>query len=109
MKKERQLRVIKGELDKTDYISLKVNEGVEITPEMQEMLDMRIAWRKTYNNTEKELKELKEQINELKVRYSKLGKDVLLDKMELRKKFFDESCKKANNALELFKKYYKER
>lgn len=107
MKKERQLRVIKGELNKTDYISLKVNEGVEITPEMQEMLDMRIAWRKTYNNTERELKELKKQIDELKVQYSKLGKDVLLDSMELRKKFFNESCEKANNALELFKEYYK--
>ena len=55
MKKEAKMRALKTELANTDYVTLKVSEGVEITPEIQEKLDARAWWRKLYNEHEAEI------------------------------------------------------
>lgn len=107
MKKEAKLRALKAELVNTDYVTLKMSEGVEVTPAVQETLDARAWWRKLYNEIEAELNVIYEDINKLKVQYSILGEDVLLDNMSLRKKFFLESCNKANKNLQKFIDYYK--
>lgn len=108
MKKEAKLRALKAELVNTDYVTLKMSEGVEVTPAVQETLDARAWWRKLYNEVEAELNVIYEDINKLKVQYSVLGEDVLLDNISLRKKFFLESCRKANNNFQEFVNYYKE-
>lgn len=106
MKKEARLRQLQAELSKTDYVSIKASEGVEITPEMQEVIEARAWWRKLYNEAEVELNAAYKAIDELKVKYSPLGEDILLDNISLRKKFFLESCRKANANLNEFKEYY---
>lgn len=107
MKKEAKMRALKTELANTDYVTLKVSEGVEITPEIQEKLDARVWWRKLYNEHEAEINVIYQNIDRLKVKYSPLGEDILLPPMELRKKFFLESCKKGNASLNKFKEYYR--
>ena len=107
MKKEAKLRALKYDLANTDYITLKVSEGVEITPEIQEKLDARAWWRSLYNEYEAELNVIYDNINKLKVKYSPLGEDILLDNISLRRKFFLESCRKANANLNKFKNYYR--
>lgn len=104
--KESKLRALKDNLSKTDYITLKVSEGIEITDTMQEILDSRKAWRKEFNEVEAELSYVYKTANDLKVKYSDIGEDVLLDSMGLRKKFFLESCKKGNANLNKFKEFY---
>ena len=106
MKKEARLRQLQAELSKTDYVSIKASEGVEITPEMQEVIEARAWWRELYNEAEAELNTVNETIRNLKVKHSPLGEDILLDNMELRKKFFLESCNKANSYLSKFKEFY---
>ena len=106
MKKEARLRQLQAELSKTDYVSIKASEGVEITPEMQEVIEARAWWRKLYNEAEVELNAAYKAIDELKVKHSPLGEDILLDNISLRKKFFLESCRKANANLNEFKEYY---
>lgn len=105
--KESKLRELKDNLSRTDYITLKVSEGIEITDTMQEILDSRKMWRKEFNEVEAELSNVYKTANDLKVKYSDIGEDVLLDSMGLRKKFFLESCKKGNANLNKFKEYYR--
>ena len=106
MKKEARLRQLKNELSNTDYVSIKASEGVEVTPEMQEVLDARAWWRQLYNEAEVELNAINYEIDRLKVKYSPLGEDILLDNMSLRKKFFEQACKDSNANLEAFKQFY---
>lgn len=107
LQKESKLRELKDNLSRTDYVTLKLSEGVEITDAMQEVIDSRKEWRKLYNEYEVELSDIYKKANDLKVKYSDMGEDVLLSMMELRKKFFDESCKKGNENLERFKEFYR--
>ena len=79
---------------------------MSITPKMQQMINSRTKWREEFNTIEKELQEVYTETNKLKFKYSPLGEDILLDNISLRKKFFLESCRKANANLNEFKEYY---
>lgn len=105
--KENKLKELKNKLSNTDYIVMKLSEGIEATSEMNETVKSRKEWRKIHNECELELDNIYKEANSLKVQYSSIGEDVLLPFMQLRKKFFIESCKQGNEHLEEFKEYYK--
>lgn len=106
-KKEKQLETIKSKLAETDYVTIKSSEGISITPKMQELLNSRSKWREEFNTIEKELQEVYTETNELKFKYSSLQEEVLLPRIDLRRKFFLESCRLGNEHLQDFIDFYK--
>lgn len=108
-KKEKQLGTIKSQLAETDYITIKSSEGVSITPKMQQMINSRAKWREEFNTIEKELQEVYTETNKLKFKYSSLQEEVLLPRIDLRRKFFKESCKNANEHLQDFIEFYRDK
>lgn len=105
-KKEKQLGTIKSKLAETDYVTIKSSEGVSITPKMQQMINSRTKWREEFNIIEKELQEVYTETNELKFKYSSLQEEVLLPRIDLRRKFFLESCRLGNEHLQDFINFY---
>ena len=107
MKKESRLRVLRSELAASDYVALKHSEGIQPTSETKEKIAARQWWRELYNEHEKELNDIDVQINKLKTTYSALGQEILLSPFDIRRKFFKESCKVANEHLQEFLDFYR--
>ncbi len=100
-----QLGAIKNKLTATDYVSNKASEGYE-SEKINTILEERKQLRLDYNRIEAEKIELEKEYDDLRVKYSPLGKDVLLSEFELRSKLFHEACKRDNEAFETFKKCF---
>jgi hypothetical protein len=95
---------LKQYLAKTDYVALKYSEGelVDTT-----IIEQRQAFRLEINKLENELKnQYQPEYNELLTSHALIGEDILLSDTERQIKYFKLSCKRDNENLELFKKYY---
>ena len=97
---------LKSKLSNSDYVAIQLAEGEDLDEDMNNILINRKQWRKDYNEYQDALNKAYIEANKLLVEYSVLGEDVLLPAMELRKKFFLESCSLSNKNLGRFKEFY---
>lgn len=94
---------IQKSLTRTDYVAIKKSEGVEVD---ENIITQRANERAQFNEIEASCKTLETQYDKLRVKNSPLGKDILLSEEELSSKLFKAACKRDNEALDIFKKYF---
>ena len=101
-----KMEELKSKLSNSDYVAMRLAEGEDLDEDMSNILISRKQWRKEYDKYQDTLNEACVEANKLVVEYSVLGEDVLLPAIELRKKFFLESCSLGNKNLDRFKEFY---
>ena len=99
-----EIRKLKSYLSDTDYVVVKKSEGKEVD---QEIINKRQKAREKINMLEYEVNnEHIPKHDKLIAEYSEIGEDILLPHDKKRSKYFLRSCKRCNENLDLFKKYY---
>lgn len=101
-----RMEELKSKLSNSDHVAIRLAEGEDLDEDMSNILISRKQWRKEYDKYQDTLNEACVEANKLVVEYSVLGEDVLLPAIELRKKFFLESCSLGNKNLDRFKEFY---
>ena len=90
-------------LTSTDYIALKYAEGKSVDPTI---IVKRQDARDQINILQSKVDMYQTEYNALLTKYSALGTDILLTDNERRAKYFKLACRRDNDSLALFKKYY---
>lgn len=90
-------------LTSTDYITLKHAEGKSVDPTI---IVKRQDARDQINILQSKVEMYQTEYNALLTKYSILGSDILLTDNERRAKYFKLACRRDNDNLSLFKKYY---
>lgn len=90
-------------LTSTDYIALKYAEGKSVDPTI---IVKRQDARDQINILQSKVDMYQTEYNALLTKYSVLGSDILLTDNERRAKYFKLACRRDNDSLALFKKYY---
>lgn len=106
---EVKLDKIKANLARTDYISLALIDGEDLSSEERDILANRKQWRKEYREYQAQYDESVKLAEAVDVKYSIVSENVHDPSIQLRKRFFEESCIEANKHLDNFKEYYKNR
>ena len=90
-------------LTSTDYIALKYAEGKSVDPTI---IVKRQDARDQINILQSKVDMYQTEYDALLTKYSALGTDILLTDNERRAKYFKLACRRDNDNLALFKKYY---
>lgn len=106
---EVKLGEIKANLARTDCISLALIDGEDLSSEERDILADRKQWRKEYREYQTQYDESIKLTAAIDIKYSIASEDVHAPCIQLRKRFFEESCIEANKHLDNFKEYYKNR
>ena len=102
--RQNKIAELKNRLLETDYIAIKKSEGLEVD---EAIIIERQKARDEINKLEEEINTIYQPAyNDLLVSHSTIGEDILLSNEEKRSKYFFKACKRDNENLETFKKYY---
>ena len=102
--RQNKIAELKNRLLETDYIAIKKSEGLEVD---EAIIIERQKARDEINKLEEEINTIYQPAyNNLLVSHSTIGEDILLSNEEKRSKYFFKACKRDNENIETFKKYY---
>ena len=102
--RQNKIAMLKEKLLATDYIAIKKSEGLEVD---ENIINERQSARSEINKLEEEINTIYQPAyNNLLVSHSTIGEDILLSDEEKRIKYFRIACKRDNDNLEKFKRYY---